>query len=43
MAICGLFAVALAVIANLAWATAAATTGPWFSAAVSIQVYAGAR
>lgn len=33
------FAVALLVVANLAWANAAPTTGPWFSAAVSIQVY----
>jgi hypothetical protein len=34
-----LFVGALAVVADLAWNTAAATTGPWFSPAVSRDVY----
>ena len=33
------FAVLFAVIADLAWATAVATTSPWYDAAVSLQVY----
>lgn len=36
------FAVLFAVIAALAWATALATTGPWFDANVSLAVYATA-
>lgn len=34
------FGLALFLVAVLAWATAAATTGPWFSPTVSGQVYA---
>lgn len=33
------FAVLFAVIANLAWATAIATTGPWFDAGTGLAVY----
>lgn len=33
------FVVSLAAIANLAWATASTTTGPWFPQDVSAQVY----
>ncbi len=33
------FVVLFAVIANLAWATAVTTTGPWFDASVSLTVY----
>lgn len=33
------FVAALAVVADLAWATAVGTTGPWFSPEVSLQVY----
>lgn len=33
------FAVLFAVIANLSWATALTTAGPWFNASVSLQVY----
>lgn len=33
------FVAAFGIIANLAWATAAPTTGPWFSPAVSNSVY----
>jgi hypothetical protein len=34
------FAVLFAVIANLSWATALTTTGPWFGVTVSLAVYA---
>ncbi len=34
------FVILLAVIANLAWVTAVSTTGPWFSATVSLDMYA---
>ncbi len=34
------FGILLAVIANLAWATAMGTTGPWFTAPVNLTVYA---
>lgn len=34
-----LFGVTSALIANLAWATAVGTSGPWFSPTVSLQVY----
>lgn len=34
------FAILFAVIASLAWATASATTAPWYDAAVGLQVYA---
>ncbi len=33
------FAILFAVIANLAWVTAASTSAPWFSPVVSLQVY----
>lgn len=33
------FGVALLAVADLAWGTAVTTSGPWFSPAVSIQVY----
>jgi len=33
------FAAALAVVADLAWATAVATTGPWYDPGISAQVY----
>jgi len=36
------FAALFAVIADLAWATAITTTGPWFSGTVSLVVYATA-
>jgi hypothetical protein len=36
------FGVLFAVIANLAWATAVTTTGPWYGSAVSLQVYSTA-
>ena len=34
------FTILFALIAGLAWATAAATTAPWYDAAVGLQVYA---
>lgn len=34
------FGILFAVIANLAWATAITTTGPWYDASVSLTVYA---
>jgi len=34
------FVILLAVIANLAWATAITTTGPWYDPSVSLAVYA---
>jgi len=33
------FGIAFAAIANLAWATAASTSGPWYSPTVSLQMY----
>jgi len=33
------FVAALAVVADLAWATAVATTGPWYDSGISMQVY----
>lgn len=36
------FGVLLAVVADLAWATALTTTGPWFGASVGLAVYSAA-
>ncbi len=35
----GLFVVAIAVVANLSWATGIGTQAPWFSPTVTLQVY----
>lgn len=40
IALSAFFAILFAVIANLAWATAITTAGPWYDASVSIAVYA---
>lgn len=37
--VAALFVVAFAVIANLAWATALGTSGPWFRSTVSLEMY----
>lgn len=37
--VAALYAVAAALVADLAWATAIGTSGPWFSPAISVQIY----